>query len=324
MSERVGILWDQTPWQQNKMRTRIGTILIAVVALVVGAAAGWFAAGARGKNKCENVEVCKYGNVETANDGACRFAAADAKPRRRALIRSSANADVQKRILENKIRYLEDCIAAAKGGAVSGESAHSDDGIDGAPRPAEGNHKTYAELLERLRKLPTEGERLTALERADEKAQDLITIGDMWQLCPRWAERTILSEKKLLENLDKASELIGSRLGILREFDLSGLTDEERKVHADLMDHLAEFPDVFYANHIARFESTTLSEVSQRIKKYLSFYRQGVDLETEEREILISQALRSFEVPEAEAEELRSTLDEVRNVISFGRFMRKD
>ena len=27
------------------MRTRIGTILIAVVALVVGAAAGWFAAG---------------------------------------------------------------------------------------------------------------------------------------------------------------------------------------------------------------------------------------------------------------------------------------
>ena len=73
------------------MRTRIGTILIAVVALAVGAAAGWFAAGARGKNKCENVEVCKNGNVETANGGraqspsasngrACRSAIADAKP----------------------------------------------------------------------------------------------------------------------------------------------------------------------------------------------------------------------------------------------------
>ena len=73
------------------MRTRIGTILIAVVALVVGAAAGWFAAGARGENKCENVEVCKYGNVETANGGraqspsasngrACPSAIADAKP----------------------------------------------------------------------------------------------------------------------------------------------------------------------------------------------------------------------------------------------------
>ena len=170
----------------NKM-----TVAAALAALAVGAAAGWFAAGARGN--CGNVELWNCGNVETANE--------TAKPRRRALIRSSANADVQKRILENKIRYLEDCIAAAKGGAVSGESAHSDDGIDGAPRPAEGNHETYAELLERLRKLPTEGERLTALERADEKAQDLITIGDMWQLCPRWAERTILSEKKLLENL---------------------------------------------------------------------------------------------------------------------------
>ena len=41
---------------------------------------------------------------------------ADAKPRRKALIRSLAGAEVQKRILENKISYLEKCIAAAKGG----------------------------------------------------------------------------------------------------------------------------------------------------------------------------------------------------------------
>ncbi|MBQ3340443.1 MAG: hypothetical protein IJG84_00965 [Kiritimatiellae bacterium] len=85
------------------MRTRIGTILIAVVALAVGAGAGWLAAQL---GKCENVEVCKYGNMETAN-------AVD-KPRRKALIRSSADAEVQKRILENKISYLEKCIAAAK------------------------------------------------------------------------------------------------------------------------------------------------------------------------------------------------------------------
>ena len=48
----------------NKM-----TVAAALAALAVGAAAGWFAAGARGKNKCENVEVCKYGNMKTANDG---------------------------------------------------------------------------------------------------------------------------------------------------------------------------------------------------------------------------------------------------------------
>ena len=51
------------------MRIRCGTILIAVVALVVGAAAGWSAARAWGKCKCENVEVCKYGNMEAANAG---------------------------------------------------------------------------------------------------------------------------------------------------------------------------------------------------------------------------------------------------------------
>lgn len=287
----------------NKM-----TVAAALAALAVGAAAGWLAARAWREGKC--------GNVETTNE--------TAKPRRRALIRSSANADVQKRILENKIRYLEDCIAAAKVGTDSGEGAHSSDGVGGAPRSAEGNHETHAELVERLRKLPTEGERLTAWQRADDKAQELITVGEARQLIPRWAERSILSEKKLLENLDKSTELIGKRLGILCEFDLSGLNDEERKVHEDLMDRLAEFPDVFYTTLVAQLESTTMGEYSERIKKYLSFYRQGVDLETEEREILISQALRSFEVPEAEAKELRSTLDEVRNVISFGRFMRKD
>ena len=291
----------------NKM-----TVAAALAALAVGAAAGWFAAGAWGN--CGNVELCNCGNVETANE--------TAKPRRRALIRSSANADVQKRILEGKIRYLEKCIAAAKVGTDSGEGAHSSDGIGGAPRSAEGNHETHAELVERLRKLPTEGERLTAWQRADDKAQELITVGEARQLMPRWAERSILSEKKLLENLDKSTELIGKRLGILCEFDLSGLNDEERKVHEDLMDRLAEFPDVFYTTLVAQLESTTMGEYSERIKKYLSFYRQGVGLETEEREILISQALRSFEVPEAE--ELRSTLDEVRNVISFGNFTRKD
>ena len=74
------------------MGTQCKTVLlVALVAIAVGAAAGWFAAGARGKNKCENVEVCKNGNVETANGGraqspsasngrACRSAIADAKP----------------------------------------------------------------------------------------------------------------------------------------------------------------------------------------------------------------------------------------------------
>ena len=89
---------------------------------------------------------------------------ADAKPRRKALIRSLAGAEVQKRILENKISYLEKCIAAAKG-------------LDA--KPVEKKRESNAEIVERLMKLPTENERWTALNRLDEKTQMSLTMGEM-------------------------------------------------------------------------------------------------------------------------------------------------
>ena len=68
-------------------------ILIAVVSLAGGATAGWFAAGARVKNKCENVEVCKYGNVEAANVGRARSPVSPerSEPRKRWLQRCAPN-----------------------------------------------------------------------------------------------------------------------------------------------------------------------------------------------------------------------------------------
>ena len=49
-------------------------IIIVFAAFAIGGAAGWFAAGTWGN--CGKVELWNCGNVETANDGACRFAAA--------------------------------------------------------------------------------------------------------------------------------------------------------------------------------------------------------------------------------------------------------
>ena len=54
------------------MRIRSGTIFVVVIALAVGAAAGWFAERAWGERKCGNVELWNCGNVETANDGRAR------------------------------------------------------------------------------------------------------------------------------------------------------------------------------------------------------------------------------------------------------------
>ena len=276
----------------NKM-----TVAAALAALAVGAAAGWFAARAWGKCKCENVEVCKYGNMETAN-------AVD-KPRRKALIRSSADAEVQKRILENKISYLEKCIAA-----VTRADAKS----------AEKKRETNAEIVARLMKLPTENERWTALERLDRKTNMSFTLGEMKRLCPEHTERA-LSEPPGWQ--DKMTKVAARRIGILEALDPSGLNEEERKVHAEFMEFLAEGPEAF-VNLIDQSDSMTMGEVWECIEKTVSICKRGAELVKKEREMLISQTVKSFGIPDGDAVELRATLDDVLDVTRFMYFEEKD
>ena len=312
------------------MRTQRGTILVAMVALAVGGAAGWFAAGAW--SKCENVKVCKCGNVETANDGRARSssapngrahrpATADSKPRRKALIRSSADAEVQKRILENKISYLEKCIAAAKGlPSKSDGSGASTDGRAGSPLPAGKKRETKAEIIERLMKLPTENERWTALMRLDRKTNMSFTPGEMKRLCP---EHTELALSEPPGWRDKMTEVAARRIGILDALNPSGLNEEERKVHTEFMEFLAEGPEVL-VNMIDQNDSMTMGEVWECIEKVVSTLKRGAELVKKEREMLISQTVKSFEIPDGDAVDLRATLDEVRDVTRFMYFEEKD
>ena len=280
-------------------------------ALAVGAAAGWFAAGEWGN----------CGNVETANDGRARSPSAPtekAKPRRKALIRSSADAEVQKRILENKISYLEKCIAAAKGENGRARSPS-------AP-PAEKKRETNAEIIERLMKLPSDNERYIAFTHLDEKTQMSFTMGELKKLCPK--QMSIDGDTgelyaELTERLDRMTEVASRRVGILDAFDPSGLNDEERRVHAEYMEFLAEWPDVF-AGMIDQRDSMTFGEVIGRFKKAASTCERGVELGNKEREMLISQTIKSFEVPDEDAVELRVTFDEVRDATSFAYFEKKD
>ena len=287
------------------MRARFETILAAAVALCVGAAAGWFAAGAWGKRKCENVEVCKYGNMEAANAGRAGASNEKAKPRCKALIRSSADAEVQKRILENKISYLEKCIAAAK--------------VSDA-KPAEKKRETNAEIVERLMKLPTENERWTAFNRLDEKMQMSFTMGELKRLCPEHIE---LAMPTPTDHLNKLTAVAARRIGILDAFDPSSLSDEERKVHTEFMDFLAEGPEAF-ANMIDLNDSMTTGEVWERIQKVMSTYKRGRDLIKKEREMLVAQVVKSFEIPDGDTVELRATLDDVLVATRFMYFEEKD
>ncbi len=286
---------------------------VAFIALAVGGVAGWLAAAAWGGAAIsskppyhDSIEdnASRTGAPRTPN-GRARRPATAAKPRRKALIRSSADAEVQRRILENQISYLEKCIAAARGPDA---------------KPAEKKRETNAELVERLMKLPTENERWTALLRLDRKTNMSFTLGEMKQLCP---EHTELAMPMLEDRLNKMAEVAARRIGILDALNPSGLSKEERKVHTEYMDFLAEGPEAF-ANMIDQNDSMTMGEVWERIQKVISTYKRGAELIKKEREMLISQTVKSFEVSDGDAVELRTTLDDVQDFTSSGYFEKKD
>ncbi len=282
------------------MRIRCGTILAAALAaLAVGATAGWFAAGAWGDAAVSSKPPYRGDVSPACNNGrAGSPLPADSNPRRKALIRSSADAEVQKRILENKISYLEKCIAAAK--------------VSDA-KPAEKKRETNAEIVARLMKLPTENERWTELGRLDRKTNMSFTLGEMKRLCP---EHTTLDEPRVLDNLDKITEFSARRIGIIAAFDLSGLSDEERKVHAEYMRVIAELPDA-YANMIDQNDSMTMGEAWERIEKVISASERGAKLHKKENAMLISQMVKCFEIPDGDAAELRATFDDVKEITSL-------
>ena len=291
-------------------------IIIVVAALAAGVAAGWFAGGV-GRARCpQRADGGGLGQAPLPAERSNATARADAaRPKRKALIRSSADAEVQKRILENKIGYLEKCIVAAKGENGRARSPS-------AP-PAENKRETSAEIIERLKKISNKWERWTAFTRLDDKTQSSLMMGDLKKLFPK--EMTIDDEmsEELAERLDKMTEIAARRIGILDTVDQSGLDDDERKVHAEYMEFLAECPDVF-AGMIDQHDSMTFGEVIGRLKKAVAHYKRGAELVKKEHGMLVTQVVKSFEIPDGDAEELRATLDDVRDVINSGYFEKKD
>ena len=284
-------------------------IIIVVVALAAGVAAGWFAGGV-GRARCpQRADGGGLGQAPLPAERSNATARADAaRPKRKAPIRSTADAEVQRRILENKISYLEKCIAAAKGADA---------------KPAEKKRETSAEIIERLKKISNKLERWTAFTRLDDKTQSSLMMGDLKKLFPK--EMTIDDElsEELAERLDKMTEIAARRIGILDTVDQSGLDDDERKVHAEYMEFLAECPDVF-AGMIDQHDSMTLGEAIGRIKKVVAHYKRGAELVKKEHGMLVTQVVKSFEIPDGDAEELRATLDDVRDFTSYGYFEKKD
>ena len=145
--------------------------IIAIAALAIGAAAGWFAAGVRGDGASPSQRGGDDGGVVATQNA--RPPQPVTKPKRKAPIRSSSDAEVQRRALEKRVRFLEDSIRIAK--------------EKKPPKAFDATTASNEEIVEQLMKLPTEWERNQELQRLGTNRFYTFTMGQLG----KWSIREI-------------------------------------------------------------------------------------------------------------------------------------
>jgi len=214
---------------------------------------------------------------------------ASAQSRRDASMRSSADAAVQERILRERLATLEKQLAAAK---------------------EAGGEKSSEELViqreEALKKLEAEGK--------------TVTVGELRRLAPDWFEQKY---KRLRSDCDSICRRAAKTLEILSAIDVSGRTDEERKVHAMYMEGLAKASQVVDAEWDAITDDMPWNEFrkiywSATQQLYQELNKNFDDKSIADREGAMLENLFS-QIPEIREREYRLTHDEVQHFFSFAR-----
>ena len=281
-------------------------IMFVIAALGIGAAAGWFAAGLTGTT---GVSPVRDGEGAVATQQA-REGRAPARPdqnaksaprtMRKAPIRSANDAGVQKRILERRIHDLEQGIRIAKA-----KRARMVDRVKSA---------SNAELVERLMKLPTEWEREKALEQLGEERMKSLTLAELSRILPKAFE----VPDEVVAGCKRTVEKTGFRLGILDSVDQSGMSEEERNHHAAFVDNYASMPGLFVKLlNLDAYDRVTWGEQLEDIQRVLAASKRRNELLPRERQLLLSQAEKSFKVPDESAAGLMSALDEVTEMTDY-------
>ena len=281
-------------------------IMFVIAALGIGAAAGWFAAGLTGTM---GVSPVRDGEGAVATQQA-REGRAPARPdqnaksaprtMRKAPIRSANDAGVQKRILERRIHDLEQGIRIAKA-----KRARTVDRVKSA---------SNAELVERLLKLPTEWEREKALEQLGEERMKSLTLAELSRILPKAFE----VPDEAVAGCKRTVEKTGFRLGILDSVDPSGMSEEERNHHAAFVDNYASMPGLFVKMlNLDAYDRVTWGEQLEDIQRLIAASKRRDELLPRERQMLLSQAAKSFKVPDESAAGLMSALDEVSKMTDY-------
>ena len=201
-------------------------IIIAVAALAVGAAAGWFAAGVRSDGASPSQRGGDDGGVVATQSVRPQRTPHVAKPKRKAPIRSTTDAEVQRRALEKRVRFLEDSIRLAK--------------EKKPPKAFDATTASNEEIVERLMKFPTEWERDQELQRLGTNRFYTFTVGQLGKLCPKMYGELSREEKEVYYG--RLFEKTAERLAILDSVDQSLMTDDERALHGEFADDLAHLP----------------------------------------------------------------------------------
>jgi hypothetical protein len=285
---------------------KMKNIMFVIAALGIGAAAGWFAAGLTGTT---GVSPVRDGEGAVATQQA-REGRAPARPdqnaksaprtMRKAPIRSANDAGVQKRILERRIHDLEQGIRIAKA-----KRARMVDRVKSA---------SNAELVERLMKLPTEWEREKALEQLGEERMKSLTLAELSRILPKAFE----VPDEAVAGCKRTVEKTGFRLGILDSVDPSGMSEEERNHHAAFVDNYASMPGLFVKMlNLDAYDRVTWGEQLEDIQRLIAASKRRDELLPRERQMLLSQAAKSFKVPDESAAGLMSALDEVSKMTDY-------
>ena len=273
------------------MRTRFRTVLITMVALAAGGITGWFAARAWGGAAVSS----KPPYHETVEDNAGRASrpATAAKSRRKALIRSSVDVEVQEKVLRGRIADLKKRLEFARRESEALAESRRKLSKDGIYKAAKNLEEVWLQSAEEKK----------ALGKGEGKA----TIGDMRALAPDWWDHT---EKDLLSGrYDDRLKGVRRVLGVLTSVDRSMMIPDELKVHDAFVEKLsaAQESDAILLDGIS--DDTTIEEMHKAFEGTLAQYM-GVDFKSE-RSALIDMISRAYGLADGDAARFSSVFKDV-------------
>ena len=270
-------------------------IVVVFAALAVGAAAGWFAAGAWGERKCGNVELWKCGNVETANVGRARSpSATNGRASRPATAAEKSKVtDAELAALRDKAasldKELKELLAARERKAKA----------DAQKAGGEDSQKDKPEVS------------------ADEALEKCETYGELKRRYPNvWKQW----HGKLAEHATRVLKKYDSWRGFMSELDVSSMTEEELENHARLMELYERKHSLMRETELCEDDEMTTARFKENDKEMDRLDEEGRRLMVAERNALLRITAenlgRRLGWQEADTAEFAETLRAVGDVVS--------